>query len=104
MFDYYLARTGHTLYTISDLTVGMDANTLDTHISTYLKKQFGTNALYKINRKEIINKVEHYIEIIIEFDPGTYGEIINQPSIERLDNADVSRCESVYYRGTGVVT
>ena len=104
VFDYYLARTGHTPYTISDLTVGMDANTLDTHISTYLKKQFGTNALYKINRKEIINKVEHYIEIIIEFDPGTYGEIINQPSIERLDNADVSRCESVYYRGTGVVT
>lgn len=103
VFDYYVARTGHTPYTISDLKVGMDESTLDTHISTYLKKQFGTNAAYQIKRREIINKVEHYIEIIIEFEPGTYGENINQPSIVRLDKADISRCKSVYYRGTGQV-
>ena len=82
----------------------MDSNTLDSHISTYLKKQFGTNALYEIKRKEIINKVDHYIEIIIEFKPGTYGEELNQPSITRPDNSDVSRCENVYYRGSGEVT
>ncbi len=68
-----------------------------------MKKQFGPAVVFSINRDVVINKQEYYIDITIVLDPNTYGENLYQPTIKRKDNADVSRCQAVYYRGTGEV-
>ncbi len=90
IFDLFSLMGGHTSYEVNGLHIGMLQWEVREYVKRYIYRQFGDIDFTLTLTKTVTDDVINSVEISISFPPSIVGMSLNNPSVRRMDNADVS--------------